>query len=450
LRTTRTTRLTHFFLSKSALVGTIRPPPTLALPKPHHQYRHFRDYFIAHLPNTSLNPDPPPSLPDRATTTVRVPLRSAKHHFGATASRGTRPHNDDAYQAGVIDIPPFSPPSPAPPPSPAIPGQEPSVFYFSVFDGHGGSHASSFLRDYLHQYIEATSALSPVDLTSLQITLLQFWQRTVGGYFRRFRPQFTTDITGLLTTAFLQADLDFITNKPPFFLPPDPHPPPQLSTSGKGNNRFTGGSTASTVLISTSSPQPFWNPNQSSTLVTAHLGDTRALLCRTSDGLAVPLTTNHHPSSPSEVARLRRYATAFVSDSFGEERFGVLANTRAFGDVRQKRLGVSAEPEITVRQVAPGEYSFLVLVSDGVSGVLGDQEIADIVKECRTPGEAARELCDFVDEVGEVGDNATAIVVRLGGWEKRVEGGEGWMGTKRLREWRREEVEEKGGRGRRM
>jgi len=82
--------------------------------------------------------------------------------------------------------------------------------------------------------------------------------------------------------------------------------------------------------------------------------------------------------------------------------------------------------------------------------VLGDQEIADIVKECRTPGEAARELCDFVDEVGEVGDNATAIVVRLGGWEKRVEGGEGWMGTKRLREWRREEVEEKGGRGRRM
>lgn len=127
-------------------------------------------------------------------------------------------------------------------------------------------------------------------------------------------------------------------------------------------------------------------------------------------------------------------------DSFGEERFGVLANTRAFGDVRQKRLGVSAEPDINRREIAPSEYSFLVLVSDGVSAVLGDQEIVDIVKECKTPEEAAGELVEFVDEVGEVGDNATAMVVRLGGWEKRAEGGEGWMGTKPLRAWKRDEA----------
>jgi len=184
--------------------------------------------------------------------------------------------------------------------------------------------------------------------------------------------------------------------------------------------------------------------------VTAHLGDTRALLCRVSDGLASPLTTNHHPSSPSESARLRRYATAFVSDAFGEERFGILANTRSVGDVGQKRLGVTAEPDINARRLAPGEYAFAVLVSDGISAVLGDQEIVDIVKECNTPEEAARDLAEFVDEVGDVGDNATALVIRLGGWEKRCAGGNGWQGTKALREWRRNEADAQGGRGRRM
>jgi protein phosphatase PTC6 len=196
--------------------------------------------------------------------------------------------------------------------------------------------------------------------------------------------------------------------------------------------------------------KPFWNPEQKSTLIAAHLGDTRALLCRVSDGMAIQLTTNHHPSSPIESNRLRRYAAAFISDSFGEERFGILANTRAFGDINQKRLGISAEPDFCVKEISPAEYSFLVLVSDGVSGVLGDQEIVDIVKECKTPEEAAKDLVEFVDEVGEVGDNATALVVRMGGWEKRGAGGDGWMGTKPLREWRRMEAEERGSRGRRM
>ena len=125
-----------------------------------------------------------------------------------------------------------------------------------------------------------------------------------------------------------------------------------------------------------------------------------------------------------------------------------MANTRSIGDVAQKRLGVTAEPEILTKELLPGEFAFLVLVSDGVSGVLGDQEIVDVVKECRTPEEAGKELVGFADEVGEVGDNCTALVVRLGGWEKRSSGGEGWNETKALREWRRTEAQEKAGRRR--
>lgn len=174
------------------------------------------------------------------------------------------------------------------------------------------------------------------------------------------------------------------------------------------------------------------------------------MLCKVEDGLAVPLTINHSASSPGEAARLRRYASAFVQDSFGEERFGVLANTRSVGDVQQKRLGVSAEPDITVKELGQGEYSFLVLMSDGISAVLSDQEVVDIVKTCKTPSEAATALTRFCDEVGEIGDNATAIVVRLGGWEKRMEGGEGVEGTREMLQWKRRDAEEKSGRRRMM
>ena len=114
-----------------------------------------------------------------------------------------------------------------------------------------------------------------------------------------------------------------------------------------------------------------------------------------------------------------------------------LANTRAFGDIGSKRLGVSAEPQLTTTHLHPAEYSFLVLVSDGVSGHLSDQEIVDVVKESPTPEQAARELVAFAVEVAESADNATGLVVRLGGWEKRLVGGRGAGATKERREWRR-------------
>ena len=129
-----------------------------------------------------------------------------------------------------------------------------------------------------------------------------------------------------------------------------------------------------------------------------------------------------------------------ITDSFGEERITGLANSRAFGDMRSKRIGVSAEPEITRVEVGPGQYSFLVLVSDGVSGTLSDQEIVDVIKEARTPEEGARSVVDYATEISSDGDNATCLVVRLGGWERRSEGGVGSLGTKEIRDIRRAEA----------
>lgn len=538
------------------------------------QRRAFHEYFVTHLPSSSLAPDRknqqgshhklprdesqphagtasrrsaanlPDQTPSRETTIVRIPIRNAKHHFGAGVSRGSRPYNEDTYQTGTIEIPAFAKRQPVSvsrrnAASAEAEGQaaksesgDPQVFYFGVFDGHGGSECSEFLRDRLHGYIEESALLFGMQSTlqsgslngtsahdydseggimgeqdseDLQKSLVSSWKETVGGYFKRFRPEYfpavakpgqsgtansdqelaSNSIETVLTYAFLKADLDFtaaqaskhseqektsshsadpdhdpvLSDRPlndhDVLYHPDrpasqnlrtsqrPSSSPDLNAPIGGATRFKGGSTASIALISTPSPTPFWHPASPSTLVAAHVGDTRILLCRTSDGKAVPLTTNHHPSTPVEANRLRRYAASFTTDSFGEERVLGLANTRAFGDIASKRIGVSAEPQITKIDIpAAGKegYSFIVLMSDGVSGHLEDQEIVDVVKEAKTPAQAAEDVVAFATETSEGGDNATCLVVRLGGWERRSEGGGGSLGTKEQRQYRREEA----------
>ncbi|KAK5636562.1 hypothetical protein RRF57_012274 [Xylaria bambusicola] len=555
--------------------------------------RGFHTYFVTHLPSSSLHPDSrappgphhhlprsaaaphrdetgaapvtPPHLPStRDLTVVRIPLRSAKHHFGATESRGSRPYNEDANQAGTIDMPAFAKRTPislvqstmkkrGEGTSADSPYGDPQIFYFGVFDGHGGTQCSDFLREELHGYIEeaaaefglksslrrktsnkSTSSLKPGkaipsitevehndrgELESpqfkgptevephanlpqvnehgaisevghpgavrghpptpakvsqdraltLQRDLLHEYKGTIGGYFRRFSPPHFNvspysnaapdapiSVEAVLTYAFLRADLDFVTAQAQKQDPDDPYvsdaavntdeilgKPHHMPPSGHGiggRMRFKGGSTASVALISTPTPAPFWHPAASSTLLVGHVGDTRILLCETATGLAKPLTSDHHPSSPGESYRLRRFAASFVTDSFGEERIQGLANSRSFGDIASKRLGVSAEPEITRVDLGPAQYSFLVLMSDGVSGTLSDQEIVDVVKEAKTPEQGSKDVVAFATEVSNNGDNATCLVVRLGGWERRSEGGLGSLGTKEMRDYRRNEA----------
>ena len=437
---------------------------------------------------------------------------------------------------------------------------DPQVFYFGVFDGHGGAECSDFLRERLHEYIEKSSeqfelqsslqpsrsskqntpsssyddddsanvradttasdsertkthvsstgkresgdgrsrggspvaqlpypgdppliqAANSATIHKLEENLVRNWKELVGGYFRRFKPAYFSiygsyqtlgeesdalkasgkeissgaAIEEVMTYAFLKADFDFVSaqaakqeehldnaraerplNDGDILGNPNHH-------AGQigGPKRFKGGSTCSVAMVSTPTPTPFWNPSTSSSMLIAHVGDTRIIVCSTATGTAIPLTTDHHPSSPVESNRLRRYAATFVTDSFGEERISGLANTRAFGDMASKRLGVSAEPEIKRVELGAAEYSFMVLVSDGISGTLNDQEIVDIVKEAKTPDQAARDVVSFATEVSTEGDNATCLVVRMGGWERRQEGGHGSLETKESREWKREEA----------
>lgn len=203
----------------------------------------------------------------RATTVVRIPLRSAKHHFGVTRSRGNRPYNEDWYQAGVLDVPTFAPKSAVPAAShrPPPPPGDPSVFYFAVFDGHGGEDCSRFLKDHLHAYIEETGKefglCAPPDAASAfdgrrvetQDRLVAQWKDTVGGYFRRFQPDFgdRLAVEGVLMYAFLKTDMDFITKTWPWFLRGENTTGEMAADPNAKANPFKGGSTASIALIST-------------------------------------------------------------------------------------------------------------------------------------------------------------------------------------------------------
>ncbi|KDN52782.1 protein serine/threonine phosphatase 2C [Tilletiaria anomala UBC 951] len=199
-----------------------------------------------------------------------------------------------------------------------------------------------------------------------------------------------------------------------------------------------GGSTASVALIySLDTPAVPWYSSKLVSITTAHVGDTRMLLCATEDGRAIPLTNYHHPDDRAEAVRLRKLGAGMITDSFGELRWmGALANTRAFGDSRYKKVGVTVEPEVISQIIKGDEYAFLIAFSDGVGGVMSDQEIVDLCRGADHPSDAAKAVLSFAEELGTE-DNCTVVCVPLRGWGK-VKGEDA---TQQRREYRRSKVD---------
>lgn len=111
---------------------------------------------------------------------------------------------------------------------------------------------------------------------------------------------------------------------------------------------------------------------------------------------------------------------------------GSLANTRAFGDAHYKALGVFSEPQLISQVIKGSENAFLILLSDGVTEVLSDQEICDLSSRGYTnPTHAARNVISFAESVGAQ-DNLTCIIVPLQGWGK-VKGADGTLKRRELR-----------------
>ena len=221
-----------------------------------------------------------------------------------------------------------------------------------------------------------------------------------------------------------------------------------------------GGSTASTVLLSRFDPSSdgtgtgtrldptdqsyFVQPSGLLKLIVTQVGDSKVLICD-SNGIAHNLSRPHHADQTREYQRLihgtRDRRDLLSTDAFGEERFlSNFANTRSFGDIPGKQEGISAEPDIysylvgNTRQLPHsekaklqfgGDECFVAIVTDGVSDVLSDQEICDLVTstvnlrglKTATPQYLADEVVKFVVSVADRhADNATCLILRLSNW----------------------------------
>ena len=223
----------------------------------------------------------------------------------------------------------------------------PSLFLFSVCDGHGefGHHVSSYLRQQLPRHI-------------LKACLALEEQGQEGRLSRALKEAYRRVVEGL---------------------------------SRSGVDVMFSGSTCVSVLV------------EGKTVVCGNVGDSRAVLVRLVHGKweASDLSTDHKPSLPSEQARIQAQGGRIspYRDSSGgavgplrvwmqDEDIPGLAMSRSIGDLLASRLGVSAEPEVLEKELEP-EDKALVVASDGLWEFFTSQEVAQIIGTYYTLGDLA-------------------------------------------------------------
>lgn len=358
---------------------------------------------------------------------VRIPLYSPKI-IGVASSRGDRNNQEDFYSFATLSLNPEELRLSLKKHNgvdwdPNLVGEplNREVTFVGIYDGHGGSTVSQYLRQELHGLFESSN--------KLQIPEMYAWAREIGGYFKRFdggvlKPwihpsahhEGEMDLTARATLTFLQVDRN-LTEEP-------------LA-------KISGSTASVAILHSLDAPSSPFFSSQKLALTVAHVGDTRVLLCSTDRGRVLPMTEVHRAEGRVESTRLRRMmGTGLITDSFGDARWmGVLQNTRSLGDLKWKPFGVTPEPEVRTRILEGSKWAYIVFVSDGVSSVVSDDEVVDLARAALDPKTAAERILSFAQEMGS-DDNATAIVVPLAGWGK-IQGPDR---TKDLREYRRRQI----------
>lgn len=132
----------------------------------------------------------------------------------------------------------------------------------------------------------------------------------------------------------------------------------------------------------------------SSNLLTANTGDSRALICYTSasgEWHPQPLTKDHKPDIPLEAARILSSGGRIgpcpnsTSRSTGPARVWLqtedvpgLAMSRAVGDLVACSVGVTWKPEISEYKLTKGD-KFLVIASDGLWERMSNEDVAAVV-----------------------------------------------------------------------
>eukprot|EP00760_Papus_ankaliazontas_P014952 PhM_4_TR16196/c0_g1_i1/m.68866/K14803/PTC2_3; protein phosphatase PTC2/3 len=134
-------------------------------------------------------------------------------------------------------------------------------------------------------------------------------------------------------------------------------------------------------------------------VVCANVGDSRAVLCRGGEALA--LSEDHKPQTPAEEERIKK-AGGHVSMNRVN---GQLAMSRAMGDFTYKTdatLGQTEQQVIPLPDVVEVPLTkadeFLIVACDGVWDVLSNEEAVSMVRALLKEGKAPR---DIVQEIAE-------------------------------------------------
>lgn len=127
------------------------------------------------------------------------------------------------------------------------------------------------------------------------------------------------------------------------------------------------------------------------TLQVAHVGDSRAVVCRKHRGKLIgqELTQDHIPSVKSESRRIRDSGDGQIRRLEGDSQDRVflkgkiypgLTTTRSIGDQLGEKAGVTCKPEVkTFTKGKKDNWQFLLVCTDGVWQKLSTQEAVDIV-----------------------------------------------------------------------
>jgi serine/threonine protein phosphatase PrpC len=200
--------------------------------------------------------------------------------------------------------------------------------FAGVFDGHGGSDVSRYLRTHLYSYFR------------------QAW--------KRLQSEIRSSSNSALVASALRMALDRVEHD-----------------VLRNDALESQGSTAVAVAIQE-------NKDGSRTLVSANLGDSRAVLCR--NFTAVDLTRDHKPSDERERLRIENLGENIIWDDYGKVyRVHGLSLSRAVGDRFAKPI-VSGDVEIQVFPLT-NDDEFIVLASDGLWDVMGSEYVVNFIKQ---------------------------------------------------------------------
>ncbi|KAK6772981.1 hypothetical protein RDI58_028219 [Solanum bulbocastanum] len=205
-----------------------------------------------------------------------------------------------------------------------------TTHFFGVYDGHGGSQVANYCRDRIHAVLaeELETFMMNLSDESIRQSCQELWNRAC-------------------TNCFLKVDAEI--------------------GGGAGHEPVAPETVGSTAVVAVVC---------SSHIIVANCGDSRAVLCRGKEPMA--LSVDHKPNREDEYKRIEA-AGGKVIQWNGHRVFGVLAMSRSIGD-KYLKPWIIPDPEVTFIPRTKDDEC-LILASDGLWDVMTNEEACDMARK---------------------------------------------------------------------